>query len=256
MTTTTVAPRTNPLRALLAQTRTELTLTLRQGEQLLVSLGVPLGILVFFAKVNVLPKGDIGRPVDFLTPAVLSLAVMSSAMVSLGIGTGFERYYGVLKRLGTTPLGRPRLVGAKICAVLVTECVQFAVLIVAGKALGWHPTDGWAAAIAAALLGTAAFAGVGLYLAGTLSGPLNLAACNGLYLLLLVTGGMMVPFEKLPHALRAVAEVLPAAALSDIVIGSLAQGAKVHVDGAAWIVLAVWAIVMPSIAAWRFRWEP
>jgi ABC-2 type transport system permease protein len=243
-------------RAVVAQARTELTLSFRQGEQLLVSLGVPLGILVFFAKVNVLPKGNVGRPIDFLTPAVLALAVMSSAMVSLGIGTGFERYYGVLKRLGTTPLGRPRLIAAKIGAVLVTELLQFVVLIAAGKALGWEPTAGWAGAIGATLLGTAAFAGIGLFLAGTLPGPLNLAACNGLYLLLLVTGGMMVPFEKLPHALRAVAEVLPAAALSNIMIGSLASGGKVHVDGWAWIVLVAWAVVMPTIAAWRFRWEP
>jgi ABC-2 type transport system permease protein len=240
--------------AIVAQARTEITLTLRQGEQLIVALGVPLGILVFFATVDVLPKGKIDRPVDFLTPAVLALAVMSSSMVSLGIGTGFERYYGVLKRLGSTPLGRPRLVGAKILSVLVTEVVQFAVLIGAGILLGWHPTAGWPAAIVAALLGTAAFAGLGLLLAGTLSGPLNLAACNGLYLILLITGGMMVPFEKLPHALRVVAEVFPAAALSDVIIGSLAPGQAVH--GESWIVLVAWAVLMPMVAAWRFRWEP
>lgn len=241
------------MRALAAQVRNELRLTFRQGEQLIVSVGIPLGILVFFAKVDVLPKGGIARPVDFLTPAVLALAVMSSSMVSLGIGTGFERYYGVLKRLGATPLGRPRLIGAKILSVLVTEVAQFAVLIAAGAALGWSPTGGWAAAIAAAILGTAAFAGLGLFLAGTLSGTLNLAVCNGLYLLLLITGGMMVPFEKLPHALRSIAEIFPAAALSDAVIGSLTPGQHVH--GGSWAVLFVWAIGMPLVAAWRFRWE-
>jgi ABC-2 type transport system permease protein len=243
-----------PGRAVVAQARTELTLALRQGEQLIVSLGVPLGILVFFSTVDVLPKGKVDRPVDFLVPAVLALAVMSSSMVSLGIGTGFERYYGVLKRLGATPLGRPRLIAAKILSVLVTEVIQFAVLIVAGDLLGWHAGGGWIAAAVAALLGTAAFAGLGLLLAGTLSGPLNLAACNGLYLLLLITGGMMVPFEKLPSALRSVAEVFPAAALSDAIIGSLTTGQSVH--GESWIVLVVWAVSMPMVAAWRFRWDP
>jgi len=241
------------VKAVVRQARTELLLAARQGEQLIVSIGVPLGILVFFANVDVLPKGSIQRPVDFLTPAVLALAVMSSAMVSLGIGTGFERYYGVLKRLGATPLGRPRLIAAKVLSVLVMEAVQFAVLIVAGVLLGWHPAHGWLGAAAGAVLGTAAFAGLGLFLAGTLSGPLNLAACNGLYLVLLITGGMMVPFEKLPGALRSVAEVFPAAALSDVVIGSLTRGQEVH--GESWVVLVIWAVGMPTLAAWRFRWD-
>jgi ABC-2 type transport system permease protein len=240
-------------RAVSAQLRTELTLSLRQGEQLIVSLGIPLGILVFFSKVKVFPTGGY-RPIDLLAPGVLALAVMSTAMVSLGIGTGFERYYGVLKRLGATPLGRPGLVGAKSGMVLVTEAGQFAILIAVAFALGWDPAGGWAEALLAALLGTAAFAGLGLLLAGTLPGPVNLAACNGLYLLLLVTGGMMVPFDKLPHWLQHIAELLPAAALSDVMIGALTQGKHVH--GGSWFVLLFWGIVLPVVAAWKFRWEP
>ncbi len=241
------------MRAVTAQLRTELILGFRQGEQLLVSIGIPLGILVFFSQVDVLPTGG-ARPIDFLTPAVLALAVMSSAMVSLGIGTGFERYYGVLKRLGSTPLGRPRLIVAKIGAVLVTEGLQFVVLIGAGLALGWDPAGGWLPALVAAVVGTAAFAGLGLTLAGTLPGPLNLAVCNGLYLLMLATGGMMVPFEKLPSGLRAVSELFPAAALSDVMIGSLTQGEHVHTGS--WIVLVAWGIALPALAARCFRWNP
>jgi ABC-2 type transport system permease protein len=242
------------VRAVAAQLRTELTLSARQGEQLLVSMGIPLGILVFFSQVDLLPTGNHQRPIDFLAPAVLALAVMSTSLVSLGIGTGFERYYGVLKRLGTTPLGRPRLIVAKVAAVLVTEALQFAVLITAALLLGWHPENGWPAVVAATVLGTAAFSGLALLLAGSLSGPLNLAVCNGLYLVLLVTGGMMVPFEKLPTALRRVSELLPAAALSDIMIGSLAPATSVHT--ASWLVLSLWAVLLPVLAAWRFRWEP
>ena len=239
--------------AVVAQLRTELRLGFRQGEQLLVSLGIPLGILVFFSKVDVLPTGDLS-PIDFLTPAVLALAVMSSAMVSLGIGTGFERYYGVLKRLGSTPLGRPRLVVAKIGAVLATQALQFVVLIGAGLALGWDPASGWAPAIVGAIVGTAAFAGLGLTLAGTLPGPVNLAACNGLYLLMLATGGMMVPFDELPSGLRAVSQLFPAAALSDVMIGSLTQGQEVHAGS--WFVLVAWGIALPALAARCFRWNP
>jgi len=240
------------MRAVTTQIRTELLLSSRQGEQLLVSLGIPLGILVFFSQVDVLPTGD-GDPLDFLAPAVLALAVISSAMVSLGIGTGFERFYGVLKRLGATPLGRPRLIGAKIASVLAVEVLQFVVLIGTALALGWNPSSGWPAAIAGAVLGTAAFAGLGLLLAGTLSGPLNLAMCNGLYLVLLITGGMIVPFEELPESLRTVFKLLPAAALSDVMLGALNPAHELH--GPSWGVLLVWALVLPVAAARWFNWE-
>ena len=126
--------------AWMAQTRTELTLGLRQGEQLLVSLGIPLLVLVFFSLVDVLPIPDgFDEPVDFLTPGVLALAVMSSAMVSLGIGTGFERQYGVLKRLGASPLPRSGLLAGKVGALLTVEATQLVVLGAVGLALGWSP---------------------------------------------------------------------------------------------------------------------
>lgn len=240
------------MRATIAQYRTELALSLRNGEQLLVNLFIPLGLLVFFSKIDVLDSGD-ADPVDFLAPAVLGLAVMSSALVSLGISTGFERFYGVLKRLGATPLGRPRWVLAKFATVLTIELGQWAILIPTGLLLGWDPSAGWPAAIAGAVLGTAAFGGLALLMAGTLGGMTNLAATNGLYLVLMVTGGMIVPFDEMPGALQAVAKVFPAAPLADVMIGSLQAGEHVH--GASWLVLGAWAVVMPLLAAWRFSWD-
>lgn len=238
--------------ALIAQYRTELRLSLRNGEQLLVNLFIPLGLLIFFSKVRVLNSDDTD-PVDFLAPAVLGLAVMSSSLVSLGIGTGFERFYGVLKRLGATPLGRPRWVAAKFAATFTIELGQWAVLIPTGMLLGWSPAGGWVGAVAGAVLGTAAFGGLALLMAGTLGGMTNLAACNGIYLALMVTGGMIVPFDELPGGLQAVAKIFPAAPLADIMIGSLQAGQQVH--AASWIVLGAWALVTPVLAAWRFRWN-
>ena len=240
------------MKAVVAQFRIELALSLRNGEQLLVNLLIPLGLLIFFSQVKVLTS-DTPDPVDFLAPAVLALAVMSCSLASLGISTGFERFYGVLKRLGATPLGRPRWLAAKFLSVLVIELGQWAVLIPTGMALGWNPAGGWPAAILGALLGTAAFGGLALFLAGTLGGMTNLAVCNGLYLGLVITGGMVVPLSEMPGALQAVSKVLPAAPLADIMIGSLAEGKHVH--GGSWIVIAAWAIVMPLLAAWRFRWD-
>ena len=127
-------------------------LSARQGEQALVAIGIPLLILVFFSLVDVLPTGT-DDPIDQLAPAVLALAIMSSAMVSLGIATGFERYYGVLKRLGATPLGRPRLLGAKLSAVLAVEVLQLVVLMVVARLLGWDPQVQPLGLIAAVLAG-------------------------------------------------------------------------------------------------------
>ena len=241
------------MRAFRAQTRMELALSLRQGEQLLVSIAIPLLLLVFFSLVDVLPKPDgVDHAVDFLAPGILALAVMSTAMVSLGIGTGFERQYGVLKRLGSTPLGRPRLILAKITMVLLVELLQVVVLVPTALLLGWHPDGTIALAVPAYLLGTAAFAGIGLLLAGTQRGTVTLAAANGLYLVLLLLGGMIIPLTKLPAAIRVIAELLPAAALSRAMAAAFRAGAPAHAGQ--WAVLAVWAVAAPLAAAWLIRW--
>lgn len=237
---------------LAAQVRAELRLLARNGEQLLLTLGIPILLLVFFSKVDVLPTGS-GEPVDFLAPGVLALAVMSTSMVGLGIATGFERSYGVLKRLGATPLRRGHLVVAKIVTVLVVEVVQFAVLAVIARLLGWRPGGGWALVVLVVLLGSAAFAGIGLTLAGRLPGTVNLAAANGLYLVLLLLGGMVITLDKLPGPLRAFAKALPSGALSEGLRGAF--GAAHRVPASAWVVLAVWAVLAPVVAALTFRWE-
>ena len=239
--------------AFAGQLRTELRLGSRQGEQLLVSLGIPLLVLVFFSSVDVLPTGT-AEPIDYLAPSVLALAVMSTAMVSLGIGTGFERNYGVLKRLGASPLGWGRWVGAKITTVLITEALQWSVLIGVAVLLGWSPpASGWLPAIVGGLLGTAAFGGLGLLMAGTLPGLATLAGANGLYLVLLLTGGMIVPLDKLPAPVATVARALPAAPLTEVITGSLIAGRAI--DSWAWPVLGVWAVGVPLAAAAFFRWE-
>lgn len=234
-----------------AQFLTEVRLTLRRGESLLLILGLPLMFLVFFSSVDVLPTGP-GTAIDFLAPGILALAVMSAAMVSLSISTGFERSYGVLKRLGATPLGRPRLVAAKTAGVVAVELVQFALLVPVAFALGWEPDASWIAAIGGVVLGTAAFAGLGLVLAGRLRAEVNLAASNGLYLVLLMVSGMMFSLDELPSAGRSIARLLPSSALSEILRGSL-DGSGVA--GRAWLVLAVWAAAAPVAAARLFRWE-
>ncbi len=238
------------MRPLLAHLRLELTLLVRNGESLLLTLGIPVLLLVFFANVDVLPIDD--EPIEFLAPGVLALAVLSTALVNLAISTGFEREYGVLKRLGATPLGRPRLLAAKTLAILAVEVVQLAVLWLVALALGWDPAPR-AGFLAAALLGTVACGGIGLCLAGSLKALVTLAAANGLYILLLLLSGMVIPLHELPGPLRAIARALPSGALAEAVRGTLTEGGSV--PGRAWVVLAAWAVASPLLASRLFRWE-
>ncbi len=249
------------MRALVAQLRAELTMVFTNGETVLLTVGIPVVFLVFFATVHVLPIGT-RHPLDFLVPGIVALSVMSTSMTALGIGAGFERGYGVLKRLGTTPLGRPRLLAAKILSVLAIEIAQVIVVVLVGLALGWHPGTGGSGgahgietgpAVAAVALGSIGFGGIALLLAGVLKPLVNLAVANGLFVVLLLLGGMLLPLTKFPTWLADVARLLPASALADGLEHAL--GAHTPVTGTDWIVLAVWAVAAPIAAAATFRWE-
>jgi ABC-2 type transport system permease protein len=234
----------------MAQTAMELRLTLRRGESLLLTLAIPLGLLAFFGTVDV-----VGTSVAFLVPGVVALAVMSTAMTGLAIATGFERQYGVLKRLGASPLPRSGLLLAKTLSVLAVEALQVALIALLGLVLGWRPSGGLRVVILATVfvtLGTAAFAGLGLLMAGRLRAEATLAAANGLYLVLLLVSGMVVPLTKLPHPLATVARLLPSGALADGLRNAFGgQGQVVRPA----LVLTVWAAAALAAAAGTFRWE-
>ena len=235
-----------------SQLRQELTVMARNGEQLLLLVGIPVLLLVFFSQIDILPTQGL-TAVKFLVPGILALAVMSTAMVSLGIATGFERSYGVLKRLGTTPLGTRRLVLAKVVATCIVESAQLALLVVVGIALGWRPVDtNWLAATAAVVLGTTCFAGIGLTLAGRLRAEVNLAAQNGLYLVLLLLGGIIVPNDELPKVVRSLAEWLPSNALSEL-LRSAFNGYEIVVRSI--VVLLVWSVATCATATIYFKWS-
>src|SRR2546421_5803939 len=149
-----------------AQTQVELLLTLRRGESVLITLIVPVLLLIFFASLNIVPATN-GPAVNFLLPGMLALAVMATSMVSLGIATAYERYYGVLKRLGGSPLPRSGLIIAKVISVLALELIQAVILVgVAAIFYGWRPAGSPLLALLVLGLGTVTFAGLGLSMAG------------------------------------------------------------------------------------------
>ncbi|GGZ43734.1 transport permease protein [Streptomyces inusitatus] len=251
--TYTPKPGAAPLgRMIAAQTAFETRMLLRNGEQLLLTVVIPSLILVLFSTVDIIDTGA-GEPVDFLAPGVLALAVMSTAFTGQAIATGFERRYGVLKRLGASPLPRWALMSAKTLSVLVTELIQIALLTAIALSLGWSPKGDPFSVLLLLALGTAAFSGLGLLMAGTLRAEATLAAANLVFLLLLVGGGVMVPLEKFPDGVESALALLPISALSEGLREVLSEGAALPWRELG--ILAVWAVLGLGAAGRFFRWE-
>lgn len=240
-------------RQVLAQTRVELLLTLRRGESVLITLIVPVVLLIFFASLNIIPTST-AKAVDFLLPGMLALAVMATGMVSLGIATAYERYYGVLKRLGSSPLPRSGLITAKIISVLALELLQVIILVaVAVLFYGWRPAGSPLLALAVMAIGTVTFAALGLAMAGALRAEVTLAGANALYLLFLLLGGGILPLSHLPAGLAAFAQLLPAAALTQGMQAALSNGAAF--PGLSLLTLVIWALVILLAAIRSFQWD-
>lgn len=244
------------MKALLAHTRIELSLALRKGETLLLTLGIPVLFLVFFSTVDVISVPTPTR-VGFLFPGIVALSVLSSAFVSPSIATGFERGYGALARLQATPLGKGRLLAAKSISVAVVELLQIAVMSAVAIALGYElpkQTAGPQAlsVVLLIILATICFGGLAFLCAGLLRMEVNLAASNGLYLILLLVSGMIVPLSKL-GGFEPVAKLLPSTALSEGLHACLSFGQPV--SAATWMVLAVWALSTPLLAVRFFSFE-
>ena len=259
LSTFTPAPGAAPLtRQVAAQARMEARLMLRNGEQLLLAIVIPVIVLVG----GVLGAERLGldleghQPVDVLAPGVLALAVMSTAFTSIAIATGFERRYGVIKRLGASPLPRSGLLLGKVLALLNVVALQLVVLVVVGLLLGWQPSlDNPPVTVGATMLavaaGTWAFASLGLFVAGVLRAEATLALANLVYLLLMAGGGVVLPTSSYGAASGVIAW-LPSAALGDAMRAALVDA---RLDGTAIVILLAWGVLGTILTARTFRWE-
>lgn len=249
------------LRAIAALAALELRLTARRGENVLATLVIPVAVLLFFSGTTLVP-GTRAETVSYLLPGAIALAVIAGGLVNLGIATAYERSYGVLKRLGGSPLPRWGLLASKLAAVLVLTAIQAGILLaVAALVLEWRPGADWSPLllVLSMVLGTLAFVGLGLLLAGTLRAEATLALANVLFLGFLMLGGIVLPVNDLPAFLQPLAAVLPATALADLLRVALGAGAAGGAGGASPIgpvlVLLGWGVAASALAARWFRWD-
>ncbi|MFC4784927.1 ABC transporter permease [Nocardioides sp. MAHUQ-72] len=235
-----------------AQAAMEARLMLRNGEQLLLAVVIPVIVLVGGVEGAHRLGITFSHPaVDVFTPGVLALAVMSTAFTSLAIATGFERRYGVIKRLGSSPLPRSGLLAGKIGGLLVVEVLQVVVISLVALALGWDPAPGLLGAVLAIVLGTAAFAALGLFVAGVLRAEATLAAANLVYLLLMAGGAVVLPASAY-GAFGSFVQWLPSGALGDAMRTALIHGATDWTDLG---VLLGWTVLGTALTARTFTWE-
>ncbi|WP_370290296.1 ABC transporter permease [Nocardioides sp.] len=240
------APR---LRQVLAQASMESRLLLRNGEQLLIAVVIPVIVLV--GGVRGAERVDLSYDVDTFTPGVLALAVMSTSFTSLAIATGFERRYGVIKRLGASPLSRTGLLAGKVLALLGVQVLQILVVGTVGLLLGWDPDVSVLGALLALAAGTSAFASLGLALAGSLRAEATLAAANLVYLLLMAGGAVVLPATAY-GGFGDVVQWLPSGALGEAMRAALGAGDLPWRD---LFVLFGWAGIGTAITARTFSWE-
>jgi ABC-2 type transport system permease protein len=214
----------SPARMLAAQAGTEMRLQLRNGEQVLLTLLIPIVLLVGLTLLDVVPLPE--PRVATVTPSVLALAVLSTAFTSQAITLGFDRRYGVVRRLAATALPRWLLVAGRLTAALGIVAVQVVLLGALAAALGWRPpAAGLAWGLVLVLLGCAAFGALGVLLGGTLRAEVVLAVANAVWFVLLLAGGIVVPLDRLPGPVAAVAGVLPSGVLAEGLRATLTTGA-------------------------------
>jgi ABC-2 type transport system permease protein len=240
------------LRRVLLQGKYEALAMLRNGEQLILAVVLPLLALVGLTVTPFL-DGMGGSRVDVAVPGILALCAMSTAFTGQGIATGFDRRYGVLRFLSTTPLGRGGLIAGKALSVLAVLCLQVAVVSAVAFALGWKPAAaGWVPGLLLLALGAAAFTALGLLVAGTVRPEATLAITNLLWILLGALGGIVIPAERLPAGPQSMVHFLPSGALGESLREAFLGGA---LDGGAALILLLWTVIAGAAAIRWFKWN-
>ena len=249
------APRPAPITTILtAQAWLELKLLLRNGEQLLLTMFIPITVLPgrCLLPVDAGLGATVGERAHVMVPAIMTVAIMSTAFTGQAIAVGFDRRYGALKRLGATPIPRWGIIAGKAIAVALVVALQAVILGGIGLALGWRPDiAGLALGAVIIMVGTVTFAALGLLLGGTLKAEVVLALANLLWFVLIGIGSLTIVDSGVPETVRLAARCVPSGALTE----ALSRAASGGFDAFGICVLLIWAAVAAALAVRWFKFE-
>ncbi|NKZ99567.1 multidrug ABC transporter permease [Rhodococcus hoagii] len=236
-----------PARMLASQTKLELTLLLRNGEQLLITMLIPITLLI---GLTLLPIGDFGTDrVDTIVPAVMMVAIMSTAFTGQAIAVGFDRRYGRSNAWARPRLPKWGIIAGKSAAVVIVVAMQTLILGAIGFALGWRPSVlGLALGAVVIALGTVTFACMGLLLGGSLRAEIVLALANILWFAMAGIGSVIFA-DQINDGVRIAAQIVPSGALAQ----ALEDATSGTVNFACVAILAAWAAVTGFVATRTFK---
>ncbi len=232
-----------------AHARWELKLLIRNGEQLLLTFVIPVVLLLALGLTHVSTQ-----KINASVPTVFAVSILATCFTSLAIGTGFERRSGALRYLGTTPLSRLDLILGKLIATATLTLMSLAVVSITGLFLDWRPSiAGLGLALLVILLSAAVWVSWALVIAGHFRAEAVLAIANGLFLVMMIFGGVVIATSHMPTAVAHVVNLLPSAAMANGLRDALETGS---LPGLGIGVLILWAVAGTWLAKKVFRWEP
>ena len=237
------------VRRVSAHARWELKLLIRNGEQLLLTFVIPVVLLLALGLTHLSTQ-----KINAAVPTVFAVSILATCFTSLAIGTGFERRSGALRYLGTTPLSRLDLILGKLIATATLTLMSLAVVAITGLFLDWRPSiAGIGIALIVVLLSAAVWVSWALVIAGHFRAEAVLAIANGLFLVMMIFGGIVIATSHMPNAVAHVVDLLPSAAMANGLRDALESGS---VPALAISILVFWAIAGIWLAKKVFRWEP
>ena len=197
------------------------------------------------------------RYIDWLLPGLLGMNIMSTGMWSISFGIVNARVRKELKLLLATPMHRGEYLLSHMLGRMVFLVLEVFVLLV----FGWLVFDvvvrgSLLAVVAIAMVGAAAFNGLGLLVA---SRPQTIEGLSGLQNLVMVPmwilSGVFFASSNFPDRAQPLIRALPLTALNDALRAVMMEGTPLAGATPQLAILVAWTVVGFALALLWFRWH-
>ncbi|HVV51452.1 MAG TPA: ABC transporter permease, partial [Polyangia bacterium] len=197
-----------------------------------------------------------GRYVDWLVPGLLGLQLLNGAMWGAAFNIVNARQRKLLKRLAATPMRRAHyLLSYRVSGLVFVPLQVFVLFAFARLTFGVVIQGSVLAVLGLALLGSWAFAGLGLLCAARAQ---NSETANGLINLvtlpMMVFSGVFFSSSRFPSVLQPAIRLLPLSAFNEALRHVVNDGASIFTQGVPIGILVAWTLVTSVLAVRLFRW--